>query len=341
MKGTEHYASPFDVPSNKVGIFRRFFQEMRLAQDLGSRLRSVADDLDALVITSPLFFMATYIAKIAKTKNLPYLFDIRDRYPKVLFDLKVISEDGFIGRQLLRRESCCYQKSRLLTTVTHGIDQQLSTFNRPHVHLPNGFDGGLFDPSKYTKKDEVFRIVYHGRFSRLHDIEALCKISLTIQRLNPAIEFLIIGPVPESFQKKNWGNVRFAGEKKRDEIPALLASGSVGISLMKDMTSTRVAMPAKVFEYIGMGLPLVVAPSGELHDFVKVNKIGLAFKEMNILHITDGIIALEKNLESFSRFHKNVFSIQSTFDRRKQAVYFADLIEKYFKTENAEKVSLN
>ncbi|NCX92555.1 MAG: glycosyltransferase [Rhodobacteraceae bacterium] len=194
---------------------------------------------------------------------------------------------------------------------------------------------------KYTKKDEIFRIVYHGRFSRLHDIEALCKISLTIQRLNPAIEFLIIGPVPESFQKKNWGNVRFAGEKKRDEIPALLASGSVGISLMKEMTSTRVAMPAKVYEYIGMGLPLVVAPSGELHDFVKVNKIGLAFKEMNILQITDGIIALEKNRESFSRFHKNVFSIQSTFDRRKQAVYFADLIEKYFKTENAEKISLN
>ena len=78
-----------------------------------------------------------------------------------------------------------------------------------------------------------------------------------------------------------------------------------------------------------LGLPLVVAPSGELHDFVKVNKIGLAFKEMNILQITDGIIALEKNRESFSRFHKNVFSIQSTFDRRKQAVYFADLILMY------------
>jgi glycosyltransferase involved in cell wall biosynthesis len=106
------------------------------------------------------------------------------------------------------------------------------------------------------------------------------------------------------------------------------------------MTSTRVAMPAKVYEYIGMGLPLVVAPSGELRDFVKVNKIGLAFKEMNILQITDGIIALEKNRESFSRFQRNVFSIQSTFDRRKQAVHFADLIEKCFKTENAEK-SLN
>jgi glycosyltransferase involved in cell wall biosynthesis len=340
MKGTEHYASPFAVPSNKVGIFRRFFQEMRLARDLGSMVRSIADKLDSLIITSPPFFMATYIAKIAKEKNIPYLFDIRDRYPNVLFDLEVIPERGLLGRKLLEREDSCYQKSHLLTTVTAGINQQLSTFNRPHTHLPNGFDGGLFDRSSYTKKDDVFRIVYHGRFSRLHDIEALRKISIRVLELNPEIEFLIIGPIPETYKRQKWGNVSFAGEKKRDEIPALLASGSVGISLMKEMTSTRVAMPAKVYEYIGMGLPLVVAPSGELRDFVKVNKIGLAFKEMNILQITDGIIALEKNRESFSRFQRNVFSIQSTFDRRKQAVHFADLIEKCFKTENAEK-SLN
>ena len=57
MKGTEHYASPFDVPSNKVGIFRRFFQEMRLARDLGSMVRFMADKLDYLIITSPPFFM--------------------------------------------------------------------------------------------------------------------------------------------------------------------------------------------------------------------------------------------------------------------------------------------
>jgi glycosyltransferase involved in cell wall biosynthesis len=339
-ESTEHYASPLPVPSNKAGIFKRFFQEMRLAQDLGSRLRSVADDLDALVITSPPFFMATYIAKIAKKKNLPYLFDIRDRYPKVLFDLKVISEGGFIGRQLLRRESCCYQKSRLLTTVTHGIDQQLSKFNTPHVHLPNGFDGGLFDPSKYTKKDEVFRIVYHGRFSRLHDIEALCKISLTVQRLNPAIEFLIIGPVPESFQKKNWGNVRFAGEKKREEIPVLLATGSLGISVMKEMASTKIAMPAKVYEYIGMGLPFVTAPSGELNDFVKTKNIGIAFEKMNIEEIANGIVALEKDSARYSDFRKNVISISSQFDRRTQSLAFADLVAEHFEKQNLE-TSLN
>jgi glycosyltransferase involved in cell wall biosynthesis len=341
MRSTEHYASPFSVPSNKVGIFRRFLQEMRLARDLGSMVRSLSDKPHALVITSPPFFMATHIAKIAKEKNIPYLFDIRDRYPKVLFDLKVIPENGFIGNKLIQRENFCYQNSRLLTTVTEGIDSQLKDFQRPHAHLPNGFDGELFDISKFPKKDDLFRIVYHGRFSRLHDVEALRKISLRVKELNPRIEFMIIGPIPESYKINKWGNVCFVGEKKREEIPALLATGSLGISLMKEMTSTKVAMPAKVYEYIGMGLPLVVAPAGELYDFVKMNKIGLSFKKMNVMEMANEIFSLEQDCQKYSEFQENLLSIKSRFDRRTQSIIFADLVEQHFNVQNAKKVSLN
>ena len=138
-----------------------------------------------------------------------------------------------------------------------------------------------------------------------------------------------------------WGNVCFVGEKKREEIPALLATGSLGISLMKEMTSTKVAMPAKVYEYIGMGLPLVVAPAGELNDFVKMNKIGLAFKKMNVMEIANEISSLEKDRQKYSEFQKNLLSIKTRFDRRTQSIIFADLVEKHFNIQHAKKVSLN
>ena len=38
------------------------------------------------------FFLATHIARLSKKNKVPYIFDIRDRYPNVLFDLNVISE---------------------------------------------------------------------------------------------------------------------------------------------------------------------------------------------------------------------------------------------------------
>ena len=188
----------------------------------------------------------------------------------------------------------------MITSVTKGIDEEIGSFQKPHEHIPNGFDGDIFDPNKYSKKDSVFRVVYHGRFSRLHDIESLREISLRVQKVNPKIEFLIIGPIPEHVKNQRWGSVYFAGERARSEIPALLSTGSIGISLMKGMNSTKVAMPAKVYEYIGMGLPILVAPEGELHDFVDIGNIGLAFRKMNIIQIAESLLHWRKTKQDMS-----------------------------------------
>lgn len=337
----QHFESKRSVPSNKVGIFLRFYQEMRLAWDLSRMMKTLLNQIDGVVITSPPFFLATHIAKLVQRNNVPYIFDVRDRYPHVLFDLNVISEKSLIGRRLSLREKTCYGNSALITSVTKGIDEEIDSFQKPHEHIPNGFDGEIFDPNKYSKKDSVFRVVYHGRFSRLHDIESLREISLRVKELNPNIEFLIIGPIPEYAKNKLWGSVTFAGEQARSEIPALLSTGSIGISLMKTMNSTKVAMPAKVYEYIGMGLPIVVAPEGELHDFVINKNIGLAFKKMDISQIADSLVALEKDQARYEHYQKQIHSVNTQFDRKNQSMVMADLIEKHFESTEAKKVNLN
>jgi hypothetical protein len=77
----------------------------------------------------------------------------------------------------------------------------------------------------------------------------------------------------------------------------------------------------------------VTAPSGELNDFVKTKNIGIAFEKMNIEEIANGIVALEKDSARYSDFRKNVISISPQFDRRSQAIVFADLVEKHFETK--------
>ena len=142
----------------------------------------------------------------------------------------------------------------------------------------------------------------------MHDIESLREISLRVKNINQKIEFLIIGPIPEHLKSQQWGNVSFVGEKARAEIPALLATGSIGISLMKIMNSTKVAMPAKVYEYIGMGLPIIVAPEGELYDFVSSSNIGLAFKKMDVQQIAESIISLQKDKSGTNNLRPNKFN---------------------------------
>ena len=96
------------------------------------------------------------------------------------------------------------------------------------------------------------------------------------------------------------------------------------------MNSTKVAMPAKVYEYIGMGLPIVVAPEGELHDFVINGNIGFAFKKMDITQIADSIVSLVNDQARYEQFQKQILSIRTQFDRKNQSMVMADLIEKHF-----------
>ena len=100
-------------------------------------------------------------------------------------------------------------------------------------------------------------------------------------------------------------------------------------------------MPAKVYEYIGMGLPILVAPEGELHDFVNIGNIGLAFKKMNIIQIADSLVALAKDPARYEQYQKQIHSVRTKFDRKNQSVVMADLIEKHFGSIEAKKVNLN
>ena len=168
---TKHFESKRSVPSNKVGIFRRFYQEMRLAWDLSCMMKTSLKQIDGVVITSPPFFLATHIAKLAQRNGVPYIFDVRDRYPQVLFDLNVISEKSLIGRRLSFREKTCYGNSALITQLQKESMRKLILFENP-TNIYRTVLMAKFLIRTSIQKRLGFRIVYHGRFSRLHDTES-------------------------------------------------------------------------------------------------------------------------------------------------------------------------
>ena len=88
-------------------------------------------------------------------------------------------------------------------------------------------------------------------------------------------------------------------------------------------------------------MPVVVAPEGELHDFVINENIGLAFKKMDISQIADSLVALEKDKARYEHYQKQIQSVRTEFDRKNRSMVMADLIEKHFGSTEAKKVNLN
>ena len=87
----------FRTPNNRAPVVKRFFQEICLGLDLACRIILKAKKTEVNVITSPPFFMASLCALACRLVGTPYIFDVRDRYPNVLFELGVITPAGWAG----------------------------------------------------------------------------------------------------------------------------------------------------------------------------------------------------------------------------------------------------
>ena len=322
--------SRFQTPSNRAGLARRFLQEIRLGCDLGRLLDGLSPKLDLIVITSPPFFMASLCARAAKRSGIPYVFDVRDRYPAVLFDLGVVSSEGFIGRTLHRIETKNYARARLITTVTSGLTRDLEELVGAEkvTKVMNGFDGRHFTEENLQRpKRQRFTIAYHGRLGRFYEVDALRRMILETERLDGEVRFVLAGDLEEARSSGDWGSTEFFGELPLSRLAELLAECHLGVCLLKEMEAMRKALPAKVFDYLGAGLPVLSSPAGELSAFLLERGVGLTFERTDPKAIASAIVAFKKDPERQARMATNVRALLPSLDRRVQAVRFAEHLE--------------
>lgn len=127
------------------------------------------------------------------------------------------------------------------------------------VLLRNGVDASRFQPRKASK--EMFTIGYCGTLSRWIDYDLFAALA----RKNPQWRFLIIG---KPYLTEDWRvleglpNVSLLGEKKADEVAALIPTFDAALNLYRRHPALDVDS-MKLYEYIAAGVPVV---SNRYHD---------------------------------------------------------------------------
>ena len=339
-KGLRVEVSPFGAPSNRAGLAKRFLQEVRLGRDLSRRLARMRPRPDAALITSPPFFMACLCARAARKARIPYLFDVRDRYPQVLFDLGVLAPGGLPGRMLRRWERNVYAGAGLVTTVTKGLTRDLGEVaGREKVEpVTNGFDGAAFTEERLRgPKRERFTVVYHGRLGRFYEVETLRRLVAETERRDPEVSFLLAGDLAEARASGDWGGAEFRPELSLEELAKLLGGCHLGVCLLKDTEAMRKALPAKVFDFLGAGLPVLASPVGELSAFLEERGVGLTFERADPVAMAEAIAGLRKDRERWKALSARAAGLRAKLDRRKQAARFVGLVEKAW--EESKRVS--
>ena len=283
---------------------------------------------------APPFFLACSCAKAARRTSLPHLFDVRDRYPAALFDLDVVSSSSFIGRRLAQMEKNAYAGSHLVSTVTHGLQQALGEVaeEKKVLRITNGFDGKFFSEHlKKRPKRPEFTVVYHGRLGRFYDVQAFRDLIHETEKLDSSIRFQLIGDIGSAKADGDWGKAEFRDEMSLDCLAEALAECHLGVCLLKEVEAMRMAFPAKAFEFLGAGLPVMASPQGELVDFLRKRDAGLPFECSDPVAMARAIVKLKEDMPAWQRLSANAWALRPELDRRILANSFAEELETSLK----------
>jgi len=295
--------------------------------------------LDYLLTESPPLFLGVSGYILSRLKRARWIFNVSDLWPESAVKMGVL-KPGPALRLAESLEMFCYRKAWLVT----GQSREILSFiqrRRPGTnlyHLSNGVASDMFRPD--LRCAEVRSRLGHGRqiialYAGLHGYaQGLHHVLEAADRLRDVsdLAFVLIGDGPEKQALVDWAeshrleNVEFLDAAPREEIPAILASADIALIPLKERLVG--AVPSKLYEAMGAGLPVVLMTGGEGEEIVNETGAGLAVAPGDVDALAAAIRRLVNSPEERREMGARGRQAACTrFDRKLIADEFIDFLE--------------
>jgi glycosyltransferase involved in cell wall biosynthesis len=140
----------------------------------------------------------------------------------------------------------------------------------PGGENPASTDG---TPASADGPTDRFEVVYTGNVGHAQALDVCVR---ALEHLPDRVVLRLVGggdavPALQTLAAERGvaDRVEFEGTVPHDRIPAVLEAADVGVAPLEDDPELAYAMPTKVYEYLCVGLPIVVTGRGELERFVR------------------------------------------------------------------------
>lgn len=310
------------------------------------------DRPDVVVSTSPQFFAAVAAWFLSKVRRLPYVFELGDLWPASISAVGAMRPN--MGLRLIEAlELKMYKDSVAVVALTHAFKDNLIGRGIPadKVHVViNGVDLWRYGPRNRDPSlvfelglEDKFVIGYVGTHGMAH---ALKNVLQAAERLkdDARIRFLFVGAGAErdmlmAYAKAhNLDNVSFMPSQPKDRMPAIWSICNVALVHLKDTPAFTEVIPSKIFEAMGMGLPiLMAAPEGEATKIVSSHNAGLCVAPEDPDALANAAIILAGNVEKTKEFARASHNAAPAFSREAQAQAMIDVLVSINVTDKSSK----
>jgi glycosyltransferase involved in cell wall biosynthesis len=297
---------------------------------------------DVIVSTSPQFFCACGAWVLSVVRWKPWVFELRDIWPASITAVGAMEKSTII-RVLEKLEMFLYRRADRIVAVTNSFKTEL---------IERGIDGDKIDVvingvdlSKYspveTKSPALadqyglagkFVVGYIGTHGMAHALDKVLDAAALLQD-NDDVRFLFAGGGAERASlerlaaERGLSNVVMMPRQPKEAMPAVWSLCDISLISLRDTPLFTKVIPSKIFESMGMGLPMVIAcPAGEATDIIAGTSSGVMVEPENPEALADCIAGLYSDRTRLAELASASSVSAKGYDRARQAALMLDAL---------------
>jgi len=299
---------------------------------------------DIIVATSPQLFAGITACVLAFLQRRPWVFELRDMWPASVYAVGVVKPRRLI-RFAEKVEMLLYRSASRIVPVTQRFKDTLMErgVDGRKIHVvTNGVDLNTFSPRSEKDASLLAKFGLSGKFVvgyiGTHGVaQALDSVVRTAHKLRDRadITFLFVGSGAEREAVEGLAhdlaldNVVMMPRQPKQMMPAIWSLCDIALVPLKNEHEFTKVIPSKIFECMGMGLPMLVAvPPGQATEIVEDTGAGLAVPPENTAALALAIVELGEDPERLARMAANSAAAAQHYNREKQAALMLRVLER-------------
>lgn len=268
---------------------------------------------DVIAATSPQFFAAVAGYAAGALRRLPFVFELGDLWPASIAAVGAVRQSAVL-RMLERLELYLYRRSSAVVALTPAFKDNLVARGVPAEKIAvvmNGVDMSRYAPrpqdatlARQWGVENRFVVGYLGTHGMAHALDNVLNAADRL-RGEPDIRFLLVGAGAErdrllaDARQRGLSNVVFQGAQPKSAMPDVWSLCDVALVHLKDSPVFAEVIPSKIFEAMGMGLPvLLAAPEGQASRIVLDDGAGVWVPAERPEALADAVTALRDDADA-------------------------------------------
>jgi glycosyltransferase involved in cell wall biosynthesis len=300
--------------------------------------------VDVIIGTSPQFFTACAAYAISATKRRPWIFELRDIWPESIRAVGAMKKERLLD-MLERLELFLYRKATAVVSVTNAFKRILVDRGIDPAKIfvvTNGVDTSRFAPIPKDKEllvdlnlNDAFVAGYIGTHGMAHGLDTVIDAAKVLANTERAarIRIVMLGDgahrqrLEDRAKGEGLSNIIFIDTVPKDQVTRYWSILDASIIHLRKSELFTTVIPSKMFECMGMAIPILHGVEGESAEIVIKHEIGLTFEPENHLALVQRLLVLHDDWEVRERLSRNGPLAARQYDRKALAGKMLAVIE--------------